>query len=238
MCRAYEILGYPNPYHFSSVFANAKDSDMWMEAFRAKFDGVGTFQKEQWDQLLGHCGAVTDQPAIIFSEELLEAYPDAKVVIVEREVEAWYRSIKALFATSLDPAFLFFRFTDPMWIGRIIQVGVVSFGYSFGQAKTPTVAGLEKRARQGYREHYAVIRDLVPKERLLEYQLGSGWEPLCKFLGKPVPDVPFPHLNESKDLKALFERYGLKALKHSAINFGLLLSITVVPFVGIYLAKQ
>jgi hypothetical protein len=103
---------------------------------------VGTFGKEQWDQLLGHRGAVTDQPAILFAAELLEAYPDAKVVIVKRDVESWYRSIKALFATSLDPAFLFFRFTDPFWIGRIIEVGVVSFGYVFGQAKTPTIAGI------------------------------------------------------------------------------------------------
>jgi hypothetical protein len=117
-------------------------------------------------------------------------------------------------------------------------VGVLSFGYALGQAKTPTIAGLEKRAKQGYREHYAVIRDLVPKEKLPEYKLGSGWEPLCEVLGKPVPGVPFPHLNESKDLKALFERYWLKALKHSAVNLGLLLAVTVVPLAGIYLARR
>jgi hypothetical protein len=97
---------------------------------------------------------------------------------------------------------------------------------------------LEKRAKQGYREHYAIVRDLVPKERLLEYKLGSGREPLCEFLGKPVPDVPFPHLNESKDLKALFERYGLKALKHSVVNFGLLVAVIVVPLAGIYFARR
>ena len=238
MCRAYEILGYPNPYHFSSIWANAKDCDMWMEAFRAKFDGIGTFSLEQWDALLGHCGAVTDQPAILFAAELLEAYSDAKVVVVERDVESWYRSINALFAASLDPTFLALRFTDPFWIGRIIEVGVTSFGYAFGQAKNPTLAGLEKRAKQGYREHYAIIRDLVPEEKRLEYKLGSGWEPLCEFLGKPVPDVPFPHLNESKDLKDLFERYGMKALRHSAVNFGVLLAVVVVPSVGIYFARR
>jgi hypothetical protein len=68
----------------------------------------------------GLCGTVTDQPAIIFAAELLEAYPDGKVVIVERDIEPWYRSIKALFAASLDLVFLVFRFTDPYWIGRII----------------------------------------------------------------------------------------------------------------------
>lgn len=50
-----------------------------------------------------------------------------------------------------------------------------------------------------YRAHYAHIRHLLKDqpERLLEYKLGSGWEPLCEFLGKEVPEVPFPHVNES-----------------------------------------
>lgn len=40
-----------------------------------------------------------------------------------------------------------------------------------------------------------MIRGLVPKERLLEWTVEDGWEPLCEFLGKPVPDEPFPHTN-------------------------------------------
>jgi hypothetical protein len=40
-----------------------------------------------------------------------------------------------------------------------------------------------------------MIRGLVPKERLLEWYIDDGWEPLCKFLGKPVPGVEFPHAN-------------------------------------------
>lgn len=40
-----------------------------------------------------------------------------------------------------------------------------------------------------------MVRGLVPKERLLEWEVGDGWEPLCKFLGKPVPEVAFPHSN-------------------------------------------
>ena len=40
-----------------------------------------------------------------------------------------------------------------------------------------------------------MIRGLVPKERLLEWSVDEGWEPLCKFLGKPVPNEPFPRVN-------------------------------------------
>jgi hypothetical protein len=114
--------------------------------------------------------------------------------------------------------FLGLRFPDPYWIGRIIRVGVISFGYAFGQAHNPTIAGLKRRARQGYREHYANVRALVPPERLLEYRLGDGWEPLCDFLGKPIPKEPFPQLNESRDLQEMFERFAIKALRRSAVN--------------------
>lgn len=57
----------------------------------------------------------------------------------------------------------------------------------------------EANARSTYRAHYDFVRKSVPKERLLDYELGSGWEPLCKFLGKEVPDCEFPRLNESKE---------------------------------------
>ena len=57
---ALDILGYGETYHFSEIYINAPDVDMWMEALEAKYKGIGKpFEREQWDQLLGHCGAVT-----------------------------------------------------------------------------------------------------------------------------------------------------------------------------------
>jgi len=46
--------------------------------------------------------------------------------------------------------------------------------------------------------------DMVPKARLLEYNVKQGWEPLCKFLEVDVPDAPFPMLNEGSSIKAIF----------------------------------
>lgn len=62
---------------------------------------------------------------------------------------------------------------------------------------------MQEKARQAYRDHYALVRRVTPKSRLLEYQLGDGWGPLCEFLGKPVPDVPFPRVNDSEALQEL-----------------------------------
>jgi hypothetical protein len=59
-------------------------------------------------------------------------------------------------------------------------------------------ADARRVSKDRYREHYALVRKLTPPDRLLEFRLNDGWGPLCDFLGKPVPDVPFPHLNEKK----------------------------------------
>jgi hypothetical protein len=57
-----------------------------------------------------------------------------------------------------------------------------------------------------FEEHNAAVRRAVPADRLLEYTIGSGWKPLCDFLGKPVPGEEFPRLN---DTAAFQERIGL-----------------------------
>lgn len=43
---------------------------------------------------------------------------------------------------------------------------------------------------------YDMVRKIVPAERLLEVKLGDGWEPLCEFLGRPVPRGPYIRANE------------------------------------------
>jgi hypothetical protein len=57
---------------------------------------------------------------------------------------------------------------------------------------------IKDNLRKVYDKHYALIRDVAPPERLFEYKLGSGWEPLCNFLDKSIPDIPFPWINEGE----------------------------------------
>ena len=53
-----------------------------------------------------------------------------------------------------------------------------------------------------YLNIYKEARETIPKERLLEFKLEQGWEPLCKFLGNEIPTTPFPHINETTSFKA------------------------------------
>ena len=79
------------------------------------------------------------------------------------------------------------------------------------------------------------MRNVTPPERLLEYRLGSGWEPLCTFLGKPIPDVPFPHANDQKGLR---EMTGLIS-KRGAINVVKAVVAVVLPVaVAVVVSRQ
>ncbi len=76
--------------------------------------------------------------------------------------------------------------------------------------------GFEKNGKQVFREHYAQIRSLVPKERLLEFRVEEGWEPLCRFLEKPVPQGPFLKGNEKAVSFLLLLKHLSVWLEHGA----------------------
>ena len=90
---------------------------------------------------------------------------------------------------------------------------------------------MREKARQMYRDHYALVRRITPPERLLEYRLGDGWGPLCAFLGKKVPEVDFPRVNDQKYMQ---ERLGIvvrRSMKNGVWNVGrVLMPVVVVMF--------
>lgn len=208
MQAALQTLGYPT-YHGFEMHANVPDNDMWNEALDAKYKRTPRFQgpegevwgEEEWrahfDRLLGHVSATTDLPCNVFGPELMAAYPEAKVILVEREIESWYASwenalIKSLEIPGLD---FYMRFDgDVRKMVNVAREGVMKY-----QFHAATTQQYRTNARSTYRAHYAEVRALLKDQpgRLLEYRLGSGWEPLCEFLSQPVPNVKFPHVNES-----------------------------------------
>lgn len=89
--KALERLGYVKCYHMMAASVeNPPDCLMWHDALLAKYDGVGEFGRKEWDQLLGDCQAVCDWPACAFAKELIEAYPNAKVILTTRDVDSWH----------------------------------------------------------------------------------------------------------------------------------------------------
>lgn len=231
MQKAFEILGYSNPYHFSSFYDNVRDCDIWLDLIARKFDGKGPpVTKADFDGLLGRCGAITDMPCHLFAAELIEFYPDAKIVLVERDLESWFKSWSAFLDNSFNPVFPLLGKLDPEFLGRIASVGIAGVDKQVGSGKTATVA--KARSKEEYRKHYALVRSLATEERLLNFSLADGWEPLCKFLEKPVPDVPFPHVNDSKANGQGFKELAIIGLKNAAWNAAKSLAIVAVPVIA------
>ena len=207
MLVALTQLGYET-YHGFRAFADIRDYELWNPAYETKFlqQPSSMCQKVDMaflDQVLGHMNAVTDMPAVSFAAELIIAYPDAKVVLVERDVESWYRSFARVFINSYDSwLWSLIAWLDPNKVGHMntflrTSIARCQFGaISSGEFKA--------NARPMYKEHYAAIRRLLEERgetetRLLDFDLRSGWEPLCTFLGKEAPpDRPFPRVNEDK----------------------------------------
>lgn len=136
--------------------------------------------------------AVTDIPCIMFTEELLEAYPDAKVLITVRDEDSWLRSVTGLFNTLLSWNWGFVaQYNKPFIQDYVEMLGIVWNIWTGGDHKD------EAKLRQTFRDHYALVRSKVPKDKLLEFNPKEGWEPLCKHLGiTMVPTEKYPHINE------------------------------------------
>lgn len=91
LTNALKFLGFQHAYHGRDALTiNPRDCELWWEALQAKYEGKGKeFGRKEFDQLLGHCQVVSDVPAICFAEELIAAYPDAKVILTVRDVNEW-----------------------------------------------------------------------------------------------------------------------------------------------------
>jgi hypothetical protein len=61
----------------------------------------------------------------------------------------------------------------------------------------------EGPAKAAYEAHNAAVRAGVPAHRLVEWQPGDGWAPLCDALGVAAPESPFPHANTTDDFRAM-----------------------------------
>ncbi|KAH0278494.1 hypothetical protein KCU91_g2411, partial [Aureobasidium melanogenum] len=227
MKAAYEILGYPT-YHYISMMENPPDLDLWLSALRRKYSPQADekpFTLAEWDALLGHVSAVTDSPINAFAPELITAYPSAKVVLVERDIETWYKSFeKNVIESFAAPLTRVLVKLDPGFIGKQGQIGEFLMR---GYWQADSFDNWKKKARQGYSEHNALIKKLVPKERLLVYRLGSGWEPLCEFLGKEVPDVEFPRVNETEELQQRVFLCLMLGLRRTVLRYAKMLPFTV-----------
>lgn len=199
---ALKMLGFEDCYHgYSTVHENPPDNVLWNKAMDWKLEGKGTFGKNEWDQLLGHCRAVSDLPCVLFSEELIATYPEAKVILTHppKGLERWYDSCIGTIVWLRDD------WTRDAW-ALVNSEAAITRNTFFRAFDAFWRYDFKKNARQVVDDHDALVRRLVPKDRLLEYDVTQGWEPLCEFLEVAVPKEEFPSGNDPQNF---FKRFAI-----------------------------
>lgn len=200
---ALTILGYKDVHHGIKAIDSLEDWKVLNRAADATFPVLPTytgkpFTRDEWDELYGSCEAGTDMAAL-FATQLVKVYPDAKVLLTIRDFDKWYISYNAIFQQMWSfSADLAINYAEPL-IGS--ETGSASRKAILGFFEAKNVDEARNNARTVYDRHYQQLQEMVPPEKLLVYRMGEGWEPMCGFLNKPVPDVAFPWVNEAAALK-------------------------------------
>ena len=152
-------------------------------------------QPVDWHAFFDGWVATVDFPTCVFWRELADAFPDALVLLsTRRDFATWYRSASDTIFRGMD------HIADADERSGWDEMMHTLLGRHFTLAMTDEAA-----CREAYERHNAEVRAGVPAERLLEWQPGDGWEPICERLGLAVPDQPFPHSNTTADFQAHFE---------------------------------
>ena len=184
---ALEMLGFGPCHHMVEVLAHPEQVPFWNRAA----DGEAV----DWEEVFGDYRAMVDWPGCHFYAELAERYPDAKVILSLRDPERWYESMSETILASMATMGLdqdaAIAADHPMRFGGII-ISRKTFGFDFTKANV--IAAFER--------HNAEVRRRIPADRLLVFEARDGWEPLCAHLGVPVPDAPFPHVNDREEFKS------------------------------------
>lgn len=180
MKLALEQLGLGRCHHMHEVIADEALRDSWRQ--------VVSGEPANWDQMFDGFGCTVDWPSAYYWRELAAHYPDAKILLTVRSSDSWYKSFSNTILKVIETGDSITGM-GPMLVGKKVFSGR---------------AGDRDHAIEVYERNTADVQAAFPPERLLTYNVGDGWEPLCEFLGKEVPDTPFPRTNSTEQFHKTF----------------------------------
>ncbi len=178
--EALEHLGFGPCHHMEEILQNPEQVVLWQQ--------IAAGQPCDWSEVFAGYSAQIDWPGAHMWRDLAQAYPEAKVIHSIRPEESWWRSFSATIGLFLKVRG---RMDLPPHINQMMDVTEQFIAEdTFGSDVEDKAAALA-----AYRRRTQEVQASIPAERLLVFDVAEGWEPLCAFLGVPVPDVPFPHRN-------------------------------------------
>ena len=197
--KCLEILGYDKCYHMKELFVKPERLKYWLE-----LDRTG---QTDWDTLFKGYQACVDVPGYPYYKKLMERYPDAKVILTHRPFDQWYESAsttvrKAGPQTILEKLGMLWQMLFDGNLRKRVKA-IQFFEGIFWDKQFQGQFNDKTAAQKVFHQHIEEVQSYVPEDRLLVYDVSQGWEPLCQFLGKEIPEQPFPHLNKKENFKEM-----------------------------------
>ena len=224
---ALQILYGGKCYHMEDVFLDHLNHvKIWIKAF-----DQGFLDEELSKELFKGYIAAVDYPTASFYKDLMKIYPNSKVILGTRNSSEWVKSVRN--TTIPKPSILvYFKEKFIMWSGGFLEFEELREKYflkSLGQPME-VLQRDDEILKKCFEEYNDEVRRSVPKERLLEFNAKDGWEPLCRFLDLPIPDYPFPSVNNTKD----FNQEMRSIIYLSLLKYGSIVAISVISSIFIY----
>jgi hypothetical protein len=185
---ALERIGFGPCYHMVEVFPRPEHVAMW---HRLAFE-----QSMDWDEIFRGFGATVDWPAARWWREIAAHFPDAKVLLSVRDPEAWYKSVTdTIYQPMKSPA--------PDGVPELVRLQSEMARKAILDETFDNRFEDKAHAIEVFQKHNQAVRDTIDPTRLLVFDVREGWGPLCRFLEVPVPDEPFPRLNDTATFQAM-----------------------------------
>ena len=185
---ALERIGFGPCYHMVEVFPRPEHVAMW---HRLAFE-----QSMDWDEIFRGFGATVDWPAARWWREIAAHFPDAKVLLSVRDSEAWYKSVTdTIYQPMKSPA--------PDGVPELVRLQSEMARKAILDETFDNRFEDKAHAIEVFRKHNQAVRDAIDPARLLVFNVREGWGPLCRFLEVPIPDEPFPRLNDTATFQAM-----------------------------------
>ena len=173
--NALEELGLRPCYHMTELFHRPDAAEQW--------EAIVAGASADWNAVFVGYQATVDWPACTYYKNLMQVYPEAKVLLTVRDPEQWYESVRStIYIVSRQ------RLPDShaQMLNTLVWEG--TFDGKFED---------KEYAISVFLRHIEEVKRHVSPDKLLVYDVKEGWEPLCAFLGVKVPeDTPFPRLND------------------------------------------
>ena len=180
---ALERLGFGPCHHMEEVLKHPEQLRRWQDAAAGR--------PVDWEEVFAGYRSTVDWPSTHFWRELVAAYPQAKVILTVRPDAAWWASFSQTILPLMER---YAEVPDPH------VRGVLAMGTALIAEQTMgSRPGDETTALGCYRRRIAEVTAEIAPERLLVFDVAEGWAPLCAFLGRPVPDTPFPRTNSIEE---------------------------------------